>query len=202
MAGPLSTITLSVPWPWNGVTYGTDGAFGPVALANPTICRVPVSPLICTYWPTAYPSSIHDRPSSRLRLLAFASTLPVIDSSELPPPWITVRPPCGPATDTWRTTFVALASWLPRNCIVFPSAEMPATRHRATPSSRMTSWPTTNPSVVQLPIVRVSVPPDSLMSVAGLSAVPTTGTLTVTSISASVAVSVLSSEPLGGAGRG
>src|SRR5262249_5496750 len=53
MAGPLSSMTLLVPWPWYGFTYGTDGALTPVALAKPRICRVPVSPLICTYWPMA-----------------------------------------------------------------------------------------------------------------------------------------------------
>ena len=118
------------------------------------------SPLIWMRWPIAKPSPAHDRPSRRLRLVAVDVISKASDSGMLPPPWTTVRPPCGPGTKTVRVALAALGSSDPRASVsVRPSVEISCRRQLPSSPSIITSWPASKPSARQSPAARVTVPP-------------------------------------------
>src|SRR5829696_8302069 len=97
-----NTILASTPQPGNG------SANGQAASTKSTIVHVvEPAPPTSMRWPSVKPLSIHDRPSRRVTVPVPAPVLTVSISNVssrrvLPPPWTTVRPPCGPGQNTWR----------------------------------------------------------------------------------------------------
>ncbi len=145
-----SCIVLFTPQFGNGSENGQG-----VTLTKSVIVRVLPSPSTCTRWLSEKPAPIQDSPSSRVIVFGVPPAVVIgnsIRSAVLPPPWTTVRPPCGPGQKTMRVSGVEIVgSSAPRSSRSTLSFKPSIRRSRQAPSSPwiITSWPSMKPWVFQ-----------------------------------------------------